>query len=125
MWMNSRGALSGDTSCMVDPHKIGRILWSRTKHGYLVPVDLHNKIHIEDEHVCDKICTLLLQTRQVRAALNAVYDHDWIGFRPIKPYLRMSMDGRMEARSMIASGEWDQFWGDSDDWGVKPKKSTD
>jgi hypothetical protein len=112
--MPSRGYTDGDASCMIDPHRIGRVMWAQTVNGYQVPLDLHNKVTLSDEQGLDRVLKNLLATRKVRGALDIVYDYTWDQMEILKPYLMESMVIRAEARDMIANGDWEKFWNTAD-----------
>lgn len=110
MYIPARGYLLGDASAMLNPHKIGRVMWSQTSRGHQVPLELHNMLPEEDEEALDRILKILLATKQVRGALDVVYAHGWHRMDLIKPWLMASMETRGQARMMQASGEWAEFW---------------
>lgn len=109
----SSGTLLGDPSNMVDPHKIGAVLWARDR-GLMVPLDLHGRIQESDARAVDHVFYRLQTFRKVVPALEVVQKTLWIDKKLVWPYLRLSMEGRSEARSLKMSGDWDEFWNLSD-----------
>jgi hypothetical protein len=95
---------------MINPHKIGRVLWAESPRGYLVPLDLHNRLIEDDEKALDKLCKLLLMTRKLHSALDLIRTFEWADMEAIKPWLIASIESRTDARSMQANGEWAEFW---------------
>ncbi|AAX84914.1 hypothetical protein [Xanthomonas phage Xp15] len=106
----SSGALIGDTSSMVDPHKLGKVMWSRSMEGDMAPLDLHNQLEREDLMALNHVYEMLRAYRKIRPALQIVVRRKWSRMDLIKPYLIATMEGRSEAREMIASDDWHQFW---------------
>lgn len=110
MKLPTSGTLLGDTSNMIDPHKIGQVMWAQDKNGHMVPLDLHGRITESDAWALSKIFRNLREFRKVIPALEEVRSTLWCGPKLVKPYLIMSMEGRSEARNMMADGSWDEFW---------------
>lgn len=110
MHIPSRGFIVGDAASLINPHKIGRVMWSQSPKGFQVPLDLHNQLSEDDEEALDRVLKILLATRQVRGAMDLVYAHGWDRMDLIKPWLMASMETRAQARAMQASGEWREFW---------------
>ena len=110
MRLPSRGAILGDTSDMVNPHKIGQVMWARDRFENMVPLDLHERVAESDSKALNKIFYTLSEFRKVAPALEIVRSTLWCGFSIVKPYLIMSMEGRSEARYMISNGSWEEFW---------------
>lgn len=114
MKLPTSGAILGDTSEMVDPHKIGRVMWARDPYGRMIPLDLHGRITESDAVAIDKIFHRLKTFRKVVPALEIVRSTLWCGFKIVKPYIVLSMEGRSEARHMISDGSWEEFWNSID-----------
>lgn len=110
MYLPPKGYLTGNASNLKDPHRLGAVLWSLSPEGCQVPLDLHHKLTINDEQGLHKVFEKLMRTRKARPALHVVYEHDWDDIEAVKPYLILSIHNRAEARDMIATGEWDEFW---------------
>lgn len=109
----SSGTLLGDPSNMVDPHKIGKVLWAMDR-GLLVPLDLHGRIQESDAVVIDRIYHHLRDYRKIIPVLELIQQTTWIDKKTIWPYLRWSMEGRSDARELKRIGEWGEFWNLSD-----------
>lgn len=110
MKLPSSGTLLGDTSNMRDPHKFGSVMWARTNKRYMVPLDLHGRLSESDEMSLDIVFIRLRTFRKVIPALEAIRSRMWLRLDLIKPYLISTMEGRSEARSMMADGSWEYFW---------------
>lgn len=110
MKLPSSGTMRGDTRNMVDPHKIGQVMWARDGHGEMVPLDLHGRISESDAKIVGQVFNSLMTFRKVTPALSLILNAEWTDFKPIRPYLILSMEGRSEARSMKTDGSWEEFW---------------
>lgn len=110
MKLPSKGALCGDTRYMVNPRKVGQVMWARDDHGEMVPLDLHSRISESDAKILNRIFNALTTFRKVTPALSLIVNAEWTDFKTIRPYLILSMEGRSEARSMKTDGSWEEFW---------------
>jgi hypothetical protein len=106
----SKGFLEADASHMVDPAKMGRVMWARTPSGEMAPLDLHGQISVQDLRNLNRIYDRLRMYRKVSPALEAIRNAQWDSVPIIKPYLLASTENRSEAREMKAIGEWEPFW---------------
>lgn len=114
MRLPARGSILGDTSDMVNPHKIGQVMWARDQFDNMAPLDLHGRITQTDSEALNKIFYALQGFRKVVPALEIVRSTLWCGFKIVKPYIVLSMEGRSEARHMISDGSWEEFWNSID-----------
>lgn len=95
---------------MIDPHKIGSVMWARSPNDLQVPLDLHGRISLDDETNLNSVFDVLMSTRKVVPALELIRERTWVNMGIIRPYLILSMEGRSEARQMKAENLWDDFW---------------
>lgn len=105
----ARGAFS-DMSHMWDPHKLGNVMWARIASGEMVPLDLHNRVSMEDAQTLNAVFGRLKAFRKIRPALEVLKRQPLQDSVTIKPYLIQTMVVRAEARELIASGDWDAIW---------------
>lgn len=110
----SSGTLMGSTRTTVDPHKIGRVLWSQDSNGLYGPLDLHDYVPVVDMMALNRVFKALMSFRKVTPALEIIRDQDWVQWSKIKPYLIASIDNRASAREMVVSDEWEPFWNSVD-----------
>lgn len=95
---------------MVDPHKIGTVMWALTEDRYMVPIELHDKITVSDKDSLDRVYSQLMAFRKVEPALQVIAKRDWVSMAIIKPYLINSIGTRTGARALKVDGSWDEFW---------------
>lgn len=106
----SSGALHGDTSTMVDPHKIGNVMWSLDMSHRMAPLDLHGQLTNEDLESMHRLFKILMSTRKISWAIEFLVKVQWSNKSIILPYLEASLRSRSGARDMISRDEWWQFW---------------
>ncbi len=110
MYLPSKGFLLGSGRDLKDPKKLGPVMWSRSSSGCMIPFDLVGRITVEDEHNLNHIFEKIMARNGVKSALEVVVHKRWDNITLIKPYLIETLRVRTEARSLIASGDWDEFW---------------
>ena len=99
-----------DGSNMVDPHKIGKVMWSRTAYGSMAPLDLHGSLSVHDMDGLNKVFEAMRLYRKITPALMSVRSWQWDNMKEIKPYLLATMEDRAEARELKRTDDWDAFW---------------
>lgn len=109
MDLPSKGFVHGGSD-MIDPHKLGQVMWSRNEHGTMGPHDLGGTLSARDARNLNRIFEALMAFRKVRPALLEIKVSTWDNLPAIKPYLIASTEGRAEAREMKAADDWDAFW---------------
>jgi hypothetical protein len=100
----------GDGSNMVDPHKVGKVMWARTAYGSMAPLDLHGTLSVNDMDGLNKVFEALRLYRKVGPAIKVLRDHRWDNMIAIKPYLLATMGERAEARELKRTDDWDTLW---------------
>ncbi len=95
---------------VIEPRRMGRVLWAKDSSGRLLPVDLLNKLPDSDADLVAAFGLTLIMRRGVSEVLS-VHANDSYEFpRLIAPYLAASMDHRSEAKIWMADGRWAKFW---------------
>ncbi len=99
---------------MIDPKKLGRVMWSRNEHGTMSPHDLNGTLSERDAENLSKVFESLLAYRKIGPAVHTIRSRRWDNMVAIKPYLMDTMIPRSEARDLIRSGDWDPLWSSID-----------
>lgn len=110
MLLPTKGFIRGDGIEMVDPIKLGRVLWARAPSGEMVPFDLVGHLSDNDLRNLNHVHERLRTYRKIEPILEVVVKHNWDGMERIKPYLMATLEGRSGARAMKMSDDWDAFW---------------
>lgn len=108
--LGTKGFVHGDGSMMIDPHKVGRVMWAMTHHGMMAPFDLHGTLSMNDLENLHVIFKRLMAFRKVNPALEYIRGARWDNMPAIMPYLVASVEGRSESRAMMSLDEWEPFW---------------
>jgi hypothetical protein len=106
----TKGALFGDTGSMIDPHKIGSVMWARARNNCMAPLDLHSSVTDQDLYNLQAVFEQLSMYRKVSPAIMVIRDRTWYRMDLCKPYLIASMEGRSESRILKANDDWDAIW---------------